>query len=188
VLQRPVALGEPALVDSPEVFRSVRGFILFFRHHVEPTPFARSWDAHRNNFPMLRDHLCPVFDRSIAVLLADLAARGLLDETLVVAVGEFGRSPQIGAPTMMNVGPGGRDHWPHCYTALVAGGGVRGGQVYGDSDRHAAFPRNNPVHPFDLIATVYHAVGIDPGLRFLDVLNRPRRLVDHGEPILDLFS
>jgi hypothetical protein len=159
------------------------------RSDDEPAPGPDgSWDTHRNNFPMLRDHRCPVFDRAAAALIADLAARGLLDETLVVAVGEFGRSPRIGAPTTMNVGPGGRDHWPHCYTALVAGGGVRGGHVYGESDSHAAFPRSNPVHPFDLIATVYHAIGIDPDLRFVDVLNRPRRLVDHGEAILDLFA
>jgi hypothetical protein len=159
------------------------------RSDDEPAPGPDgSWDTHRNNFPMLRDHRCPVFDQAAAALLADLAARGLLDETLVVAVGEFGRSPRIGAPTTMNVGPGGRDHWPHCYTALVAGGGVRGGQIYGASDAHAAFPKTNPVHPFDLIATVYHAVGIDPGLRFRDTLNRPRRLVDHGEPIVDLLS
>jgi hypothetical protein len=159
------------------------------RSDDEPAPGPDgSWDTHRNNFPMLRDHRCPVFDRAAAALLADLAARGLLDETLVVAVGEFGRSPRIGAPTTMNVGPGGRDHWPHCYTALVAGGGVRGGHVHGESDGHAAFPKTSPVHPFDLIATVYHAVGIDPALRFLDALDRPRRLVDHGEPILDLFS
>ena len=159
------------------------------RSDDEPAPGPDgSWDTHRNNFPMLRDHRCPVFDRAAAALIADLAARGLLEETLVVAVGEFGRSPRIGAPTTMNVGPGGRDHWPHCYSALVAGGGVAGGQVYGESDAHGAFPKTDPVHPFDLIATVYHALGIDPGLRFLDMLNRPRRLVDHGDPILDLFS
>ena len=187
----PTRFGQSCLLARRLVEAGVRFIQVTWpaRSDDEPAPGPDgSWDTHRNNFPMLRDHRCPVFDRSIAALLADLAARGLLDETLVVAVGEFGRSPQIGAPTTMNVGPGGRDHWPHCYTALVAGGGVLGGQVYGDSDRHAAFPKTNPVHPFDLIATVYHAVGIDPGLRFLDVLNRPRRLVDHGDPILDLFS
>ena len=159
------------------------------RSDDEPAPGPDgSWDTHRNNFPMLREHRCPVFDRSAAALIADLAARGSLDETLVIAVGEFGRSPRIGASTTMNVGPGGRDHWPHCYSALVAGGGVRGGQVFGESDRHGAFPKTDPVHPFDLIATVYHALGIDHAASFRDVLNRPRRLVDHGEPILDLFT
>ncbi|MFO0953376.1 MAG: DUF1501 domain-containing protein, partial [Isosphaeraceae bacterium] len=147
-----------------------------------------SWDTHRNNFPMLRDHRCPVFDRAASGLLTDLAARGLLDETLVVAVGEFGRSPRIGAPTTMNVGPGGRDHWPHCYSALLAGGGVTGGRVFGSSDAHGAFPKDDPVHPFDLLATVYHALGIDPSRSFRDAQDRPRRLVDHGGPMLGLFS
>jgi len=145
-------------------------------------------EQYREQTRLLRDHRCPVFDRAASALIADLAARGLLEETLVVAVGEFGRSPRIGAPTTMNVGPGGRDHWPHCYSALVAGGGVAGGKIHGESDAQGAFPKTDPVHPFDLIATVYHALGIDPGLRFLDMLNRPRRLVDHGDPIFDLFS
>ena len=159
------------------------------RSDDEPAPGPDgSWDTHRNNFPMLREHRCPVFDRSAAALIADLAARGLLDETMVVAVGEFGRSPRIGAATTMNVGPGGRDHWPHCYSALVAGGGICGGRVHGESDQYGAFPKADPVHPFDLVATVYHAVGIDPALRFSDALKRPRRLVDHGNPILGLFG
>jgi hypothetical protein len=159
------------------------------RSDDEPAPGPDgSWDTHRNNFAMLREHRCPVFDQSAAALIADLAARGLLDETMVIAVGEFGRTPRIGASTTMNVGPGGRDHWPHCYSALVAGGGVRGGQVYGESDRHAAFPKTDPAHPFDLIATVYHALGIDHATSFLDMTNRPRRLVDHGEPLHGLFA
>jgi uncharacterized protein (DUF1501 family) len=159
------------------------------RSDDEPAPgLDGSWDTHRNNFPMLRDHRCPVFDRALSSLIADLAARGLLDETLLVAVGEFGRSPRIGAPTTMNVGPGGRDHWPHCYTALVAGGGVAGGQVFGASDAHGAFPERHPVHPFDLVATVYHALGIDPDTHFFDTLNRPRRLVDHGDALVGLFG
>src|SRR5207249_213348 len=107
----------------------------------EPTFDANgSWDTHRRNFPILREGRCPVFDRSASALLEDLAARGLLASTLVVAIGEFGRSPKIGSPTTDNVGPGGRDHWPECYSCLIAGGGVRGGQVYGESDRYAAFP------------------------------------------------
>jgi hypothetical protein len=146
-----------------------------------------SWDTHRNNFPILRDWRCPVFDRSLSSLLIDLAERGLLEETLVWAIGEFGRSPKIGQPTTDNVGPGGRDHWPECYTCLLAGGGIRGGQVYGESDRDGAYPKSAAVHPYDLIATVYHAVGIDPGTEYHDTLNRPRRLTAHGSPILGLF-
>ncbi len=146
-----------------------------------------SWDTHRNNFPMLRDHRCPVFDRGLSALVADLHARGLLETTLLVAIGEFGRSPQIGVATTNNVGPGGRDHWPECYSFLIAGGGVRPGQVYGESDRHGAWPKTNAVHPYDLICTVHHALGIDPTIEYRDTLNRPRRLVEHGRPITGLF-
>jgi uncharacterized protein (DUF1501 family) len=136
---------------------------------------------------MLRDWRCPVLDRSLSALLSDLASRGLLDETLVWAIGEFGRSPKIGQPTTDNVGPGGRDHWPECYTCLLAGGGVRGGQAYGQSDRDGAYPKSQAVHPYDLIATLYHALGIDGSTEYHDTLNRPRRLVAHGGPILGLF-
>lgn len=146
-----------------------------------------SWDTHRNNFPMLRDHRCPVFDRSLSALIADLHLRGLLQKTLVVAVGEFGRSPKIGVATTANVGPGGRDHWPDCYSCLIAGGGVRAGQVYGESDRFAAYPKSNPVHPYDLLSTIFHALGIDPAIEYRDTQNRPRRLVDHGEAVTGLF-
>jgi hypothetical protein len=146
-----------------------------------------SWDTHRNNFPMLRDWRCPVFDRALSALLEDLFVRGLLETTLVLAIGEFGRSPKIGAPTTNNVGPGGRDHWPSCYTALIAGGGIRGGQVYGESDRFGAYPQKSPVHPYDVIATIYHALGIDPTTEYRDTLNRPRRLVEFGAPISGLF-
>lgn len=146
-----------------------------------------SWDTHRNNFPMLRDHRCPVFDRTLSALIEDLDVRGLLESTLVVAIGEFGRSPKIGAPTTDNVGPGGRDHWPECYSFLIAGGGVRPGQVYGESDRFGGWPKANAVHPYDVLATVHHALGIDPTTEYRDTLNRPRRLVEHGRPIVGLF-
>lgn len=158
------------------------------RSDDEPMPGADgSWDTHRNNFPMLRDHRCPVFDRSLSGLIEDLAARGMLEKTMVVAIGEFGRSPKIGVGTTNNVGPGGRDHWPECYSFLIAGGGVRPGQVYGESDRHGAWPKVDRVHPYDLIATMHHALGIDPQTQYLDTLRRPRRLVERGKPILGLF-
>src|SRR5262249_46347565 len=111
-----------------------------------------------------------------------------LDRTLVVAAGEFGRSPQIGVATTDNVGPGGRDHWPECYSFLITGGGVQPGRVYGESDRYGAFPKSDPVHPYDLIGTIHHAFGIDPATEYLDTLSRPRRLTDHGGPVLGLFS
>jgi hypothetical protein len=152
----------------------------------EPGPDG-SWDTHRNNFPMLKDWRCPVFDQSVSALIDDLHQRGLLDSTLVLAIGEFGRSPKIGSPTTNNVGPGGRDHWPSCYTALIAGGGVQPGQVYGSSDRNGAYPNKSPVHPYDVIATIYHALGIDLAIQYRDTLDRPRGLIEHGEPILGLF-
>lgn len=158
------------------------------RSDDEPAPGPDgSWDTHRNNFPMLRDHRCPVFDRSLSALIEDLAQRGLLDRTMVVAIGEFGRSPKIGAQTTNNVGPGGRDHWPDCYSFLIAGGGVRGGSVFGESDRFGAYPKSSPIHPYDLISTIYHGLGIDPEIVYPDTLNRPRRLVDFGRPVAELF-
>lgn len=158
------------------------------RSDDEPRPGTDgSWDTHRNNFPMLRDHRCPVFDHSLSGFIEDMAARGLLERTLVVAIGEFGRSPKIGSQTTNNVGPGGRDHWPECYSFLIAGGGVQPGQVYGESDRHGAWPKTDAVHPYDLVATIYHAVGIEPTIEYHDTLNRPRRLVQSGQPILGLF-
>ncbi len=158
------------------------------RSDDEPRPGPDgSWDTHRNNFTMLRDHRCPVFDRSLSAFIEDMATRGLLEKTLVVAIGEFGRSPKIGSPTTNNVGPGGRDHWPECYSFLIAGGGVRPGQVYGQSDRHGAWPKTNAIQPYDLIATIYHAIGINPNTEYHDTLSRPRRLVESGHPIAGLF-
>jgi hypothetical protein len=158
------------------------------RSDDEPAPGPDgSWDTHRNNFPTLRNDRCPVFDQSLSALIEDMHQRGLLERTMLVAIGEFGRSPKIGAPTTNNVGPGGRDHWPDCYSCLIAGGGVRAGEIYGESDRFGAYPKTNPVHPYDLICTVFHALGIDPATEYLDTLNRPRRLVDHGSPVLGLF-
>ena len=158
------------------------------RSDDEPAPGPDgSWDTHRNNFPMLRDHRCPVFDQSLSALIEDMAQRGLLEKTLLVAIGEFGRSPKIGAPTTNNVGPGGRDHWPECYSFLIAGGGVRPGGSYGESDRHGAWPKNDAVHPYDLIATIYATLGIDHTSEYHDTLNRPRRLVQDGTPIAGLF-
>lgn len=158
------------------------------RSDDEPVPGPDgSWDTHRNNFPTLRNDRCPIFDHTLSGLIEDLEQRGLLQKTLVVAIGEFGRSPKIGASTTNNVGPGGRDHWPDCYSCLIAGGGVKPGAVYGESDRFGAYPKLNPVHPYDLICTIFHALGIDPETEYRDTLDRPRRLVDHGSPVQGLF-
>ena len=124
------------------------------------------WDTHGQNFAHLKDRLMPPTDQGLSALLDDLEARGLLDETLVVWVGEFGRNPRI---TRANAG---REHWPRCYSAVVAGGGVRGGLVHGASDRWAAYPASDPVSPADLAATILLALGIDPSGEILDPVGR----------------
>jgi hypothetical protein len=150
--------------------------------------FDQAWDTHRDHFPLLAKSLLPYLDRGLAALLADLAERGMLDETLVVAVGEFGRTPKLGQITSgAGADAAGRDHWPHCYTALLAGGGICPGAVFGASDRYAAYPARDPVTPEDLAATIYAALGIDPGERILDALHRPHD-VALGAPIGALFA
>ncbi|HUS40147.1 MAG TPA: DUF1501 domain-containing protein, partial [Pirellulales bacterium] len=116
-------------------------------------------------------------------LIADLDDRGLLDETLVVALGEFGRSPQRGISTSGNGNSAdGRDHWPYCYTAAVAGAGIKRGFVYGESDKTASGPLKDPVHPTDLLATIYHTMGLQPDQLVYNHLNQPREMVraEHG--------
>ena len=150
--------------------------------------FDQSWDTHRQHFPLLKKSLLPYADRAFAALLADLAERGLLETTLVVAMGEFGRTPRLGQITSgAGATPAGRDHWPHCYTVLFAGGGVRGGAVYGSSDGHAAYPRSDAVTPEDVAATIYHALGIAPETQLVDPLGRPHAIA-LGQPIERLFG
>lgn len=139
------------------------------------------WDTHANNAARVRDVLAPQFDRTFATLIADLQSRGLLDETLVVVMAEFGRSPKI------NVN-GGRDHWGSCFSVVLAGAGVGGGQIIGASDRLGAFPAARPVRPPDLAATIFHLLGLDPTSEFVDPTNRPRRLTDSGLPLRELVG
>ncbi|MBI1902466.1 MAG: DUF1501 domain-containing protein [Planctomycetia bacterium] len=148
----------------------------------------QTWDGHRQHFSLLRKSILPYFDRAFSALLEDMSDRGLLEETLVVAMGEFGRTPKIGQITS---GAGataeGRDHWPHCYTILLAGAGIRGGYVYGSSDKEAAYPATDPVTPGDVAATIYHALGLDPHALIHDPAGRPHVLA-LGDPILPLFA
>jgi hypothetical protein len=148
---------------------------------------VQTWDTHSSNFKSLKDRLLPPTDRGVSALLDDLSSNGLLDETLVIVSGEFGRTPRIGASTGNNNTPDGRDHWSRCFSAAFAGGGVRGGQVIGASDRIGAYPASKPFRPADLAATVYHALGLDPTTELRDRLNRPIQLCD-GAPIGDLFT
>lgn len=150
--------------------------------------YDQSWDTHRNHFPLLKESLLPYADRAFSALLEDLADRGMLDETLVVAMGEFGRTPRLGQITSgAGADVAGRDHWPHCYSVLLAGGGIRPGFVYGASDSFAAYPKHNPVTPEDISATIYHALGLSPETQLRDPLNRPHALA-LGEPIAELFG
>jgi len=137
-----------------------------------------SWDVHVGLSERMKNENSPMLDAGLSGLISDLDERGLLKETLVVAVGEFGRSPKRGVSTSGNSNnDDGRDHWPYCYTAVVAGAGIKRGLVYGKSDQTASAPVENPVHPNDLLATVYHSVGLDPRQTIYNHLNQPREMV-----------
>jgi arylsulfatase A-like enzyme len=149
---------------------------------------ANVWDNHGGTaglggitgYAMLKEKYClPPLDRALAALLEDLSDRGMLDRTLVAVAGEFGRTPKINKDQ-------GRDHWGAAQTALLAGGGVRGGRVWGKTDKQAAYPTESPVSPDDFLATIYHAMGVDPAAMIPDRENRPHRLCD-GTPVLGLF-
>ncbi|MEK6259103.1 MAG: DUF1501 domain-containing protein [Planctomycetota bacterium] len=129
------------------------------------------WDTHGDNFNRLKKNLLPVFDRATSALLQDLSDRGTLDETLVVVLTDFGRTPRIN-------GAAGRDHYPSVYSIAMAGGGIRGGQVYGSSDSKGAFPKTQPCTPPDIHATIFHALGISPRAELRDMLNRPLPVSD----------
>jgi hypothetical protein len=140
---------------------------------------GQGYDSHRNHLEWSKTELLPPTDAAIASLLEDLSDRGLLKETLVIVMGEFGRTPRFNKE-------GGRDHWPACFSVLLAGGGVHGSQVYGASDKIAAYPTANPVSPQDLIATLYHCLGIDPHTTLYDLQHRPFALAD-GNPVRGLL-
>jgi uncharacterized protein (DUF1501 family) len=144
------------------------------------------WDTHGNNFNCLKDRLLPEFDRPFAALLDDLHQRGLLETTLVLVSSEMGRKPKVGDPRSGGAGGAGRDHWTACMSVLLAGGGVRGGRVFGASDARAEYPADNVVGPEDVARTVYHAMGIDD-LTATDREGRPFHLLDEGRPLAELF-
>jgi uncharacterized protein (DUF1501 family) len=144
------------------------------------------WDTHGNNFNCLRDRLLPEFDRPFAALLDDLHERGLLDETLVLVSSEMGRKPKVGDPRSGGPNGAGRDHWTACMSVLMAGGGIRGGQVYGTTDRYAEYPADNPVSAEDVAHTLFHAMGIDD-LTARDRDGRQFNLIEQGRVIGELF-
>jgi hypothetical protein len=143
-----------------------------------------TWDTHQAAFPNLREHLLPHLDRSLSALLDDLYDRGLLDGTLVVMAGEFGRTPRIS--TLPGVRLPGRDHWGAVQTVFFAGGGVRGGTVIGSSDRTGGYPAANPQTPENMAATIYEALGLPRTTAWFDPARRPHHIY-HGEPIAGLM-
>lgn len=181
----------PANTPGAGVARHMRGQnLLVARRLVEAgVPFVnvfdfrqqgQNWDSHAQNFAQHKEHLLPPADKALAALIGDLEERGLLESTLIVATGEFGRTPQIN-------GSAGRDHWPDCYSVLLAGGGIQGGAVHGASDALGAYPAKDPVTPADLAATIYWRFGFDPAQHMLDRLARPWPLAA-GEPLRSLFA
>jgi hypothetical protein len=181
--------GESFLLARRLIESGVRLVTVVWSYICPDGNVANVWDNHGgtsslgklSGYEMLKEKYClPPLDLAYSALLEDLQARGLLDETLVVMLGEFGRTPQINKNQ-------GRDHWGACQSVVLAGGGIRGGQVYGASDRHAAYPKSDPVAPEDVIATMYHALGIPPESTIHDRENRPHR-ISEGRPLVELFG
>ncbi|HVS39085.1 MAG TPA: DUF1501 domain-containing protein [Gemmataceae bacterium] len=188
--------GQSLLLARRLVEAGVRMVTVYWPDRKDPDAFINNghkdsvavpaWDTHgwkvgkTPNFPALHDTLLPALDQSSSALLEDLRSRGLLDETLVVWTGEFGRSPRIN-------GDAGRDHYGNVFSAMLAGGGVRGGQVYGASDKQGAFPADNPMSPGDFAATLYHCMGLPPEAETPDRLGKPVRIAE-GQPVRGLLE
>jgi hypothetical protein len=187
--------GQSLLLARRLVEAGIRTVMVVWPDRTEPEAFNNNgkidgkpvalWDTHGTNvgntpnFPVLRDQALPVLDQASSALLDDLDARGLLARTLVAWTGEFGRSPRVNAKA-------GRDHYGNVFSAMLAGGGIRGGQVYGSSDRIGAYPVADPVTPADFAATIYHSLGIGTDAMLADRLGRPLRVTD-GQPIRALL-
>jgi len=147
-----------------------------------------SWDVHVGLNDRMKKESGPMLDTGLSALFEDLDSRGLLAETLVVAIGEFGRSPQKGVSTSGNGNSAdGRDHWPYCYTSVIGGAGIKRGYVHGQSDKTGSAPTEDPVHPAELLATIYHSFGIDPETIVMNHLNQPRELVK-AKAVTKLFA
>jgi uncharacterized protein (DUF1501 family) len=140
-----------------------------------------TWDTHANNFGLLKGQLLPQLDAAVSSLLKDLVERGLLERTLVVVMGEFGRSSKVNKAA-------GRDHWNFCYGLMLAGGGVKAGTVHGSSDKIGARPSSCPVSPADVVATIYHCLGIPAEMELRDRLGRPFQVVPWGRPIREMLA
>jgi hypothetical protein len=185
--------GQSFLLARRLVEAGVRFVNVFWTYFDKAGAQFNLWDNHgvkmpipgtggaRTGLEMIKhDYCCPSFDRAFSALLEDLDQRGLLTETLVAVTGEFGRTPKVNDLA-------GRDHWPFCYLQILAGGGIRGGQVYGASDRQAAYPKDRPVHPKDFAATILQAFGLEPDTQILDAEMRPLP-ISRGQPLTALFA
>ncbi|HEV3204731.1 MAG TPA: DUF1501 domain-containing protein, partial [Gemmataceae bacterium] len=175
--------GQSCLLARRLVEAGARFVNVYFAKSIGGQANSGGWDTHGFNskpmYPILKNYLIPITDQVVPVLLEDLDERGLLEETVVMWMGEFGRSPRIN--TMA-----GRDHWPQCYTVLMAGGGVKRGFVHGSSDKIGAYPATDPVRPDDLAATLFCLLGIDPHTEMFDPLNRPVQVAG-GEVISQIL-
>jgi arylsulfatase A-like enzyme len=145
------------------------------------------WDTHNDIFEALEKYLLPRFDQGFSALLEDLEERNLLDQTLVVCMGEFGRAPLVALEPRFAGSTPGRKHWAAAYSVVMAGAGVSRGTTYGATDRHAAYPKANPVGPWDVAATMYNALGVDPAGHYLDLTERPYPIAI-GKPIEGLYG
>ncbi|MDP1797105.1 MAG: DUF1501 domain-containing protein, partial [Planctomycetaceae bacterium] len=171
-------LGQSALLARRMLEAGVKLVTLMTGRRID-----QAWDTHRDHFKLMRRALGPPFDRAVSALLDDLAERGLLDDTLVVIMGEFGRTPKVGMITSSaGAAADGRDHWPYCFSVLMAGAGIQAGALYGASDRDGGYPLRDAVSPADVTATIYAALGIDPHTEIHDRQGRPY-VVCSGRPI-----
>ncbi|MCU0707125.1 MAG: DUF1501 domain-containing protein [Pirellula sp.] len=172
--------GQSCLLARRLVESGVRFVTVYFSQGIGGNG-SEGWDTHQENFKDLRERLLPATDRTVPTLIDDLESRGLLEDTLVLWMGEFGRGPQIGDRDGK-----GRGHWPDCYTVMMAGGGIQGGTIFGQSDAKGAYPASDPVGPEDIAATIYWALGIDPAAEVIDTQGRPLP-ISTGAPIQKLF-
>jgi hypothetical protein len=185
--------GQACLLARRLIEAGVPWVTAFFNHNIRGQDVHPDetdhygWDTHNDIFEAMRQHLLPRFDHSFSTLLADLDERGLLKDTLVICMGEFGRAPLVALEKNFAGTTPGRKHWARCYSIVLAGAGVRRGAVYGASDRHAAYPQANPVTPGDIAATLFQALGIDPAGWYTDLTGRPFRTAT-GEPVAGLFG
>lgn len=185
--------GQACLMARRLIEAGVPWVTVFFNHGIrgqDKTPHDTDeygWDTHNDIFEAMRDHLLPRFDMGFSALLEDLEQRGLLETTLVVCMGEFGRAPRVAPEPRFEGATPGRKHWAACYTIMLAGAGIRPGAVYGASDKMGAYPSLNPVTPADLTATMFASLGIDPTGHFDDSTGRPTPITP-GQPVTGLFG